>query len=242
MTVLFSTPIDDRHRYPASAGRSLGACPGDLPWTCDLPVHEGDRGFYLLGCDHEWKAVTDTWHQTLQEAMAQAEFEYEGVPRTWSRPAVTGIFPDCRELARGLANASSRVRFTVRRFMVAVAIVALVLGGITEAVRLRRLAVGYRLAAREHDSREQSSLLEAKLQDLIAEGHRTYASEIRERFESRRIWNEPGARKQAMLGEWASDDAAFYRRQAAYHAGLKRRYERAASRPWESLTPDPPPP
>ncbi len=42
-----------------------------------------DKGFYLFGCDSEWQCVMDTWHQTLEEAQHQAEFEYEGVTKTW---------------------------------------------------------------------------------------------------------------------------------------------------------------
>ena len=33
----------------------------------------------IFGCDEGWNAVTDTWHETLEDAKAQAEFEYEGV-------------------------------------------------------------------------------------------------------------------------------------------------------------------
>ena len=45
--------------------------------------YDDDSGFYLFGCDEQWKCITDTWHQTLDEAMQQAEFEYEGVTETW---------------------------------------------------------------------------------------------------------------------------------------------------------------
>jgi hypothetical protein len=44
-----------------------------------------DGGFSLLRCDPDWNEVTDTWHPTLEEAMDQAEFEYEGVSLTWQR-------------------------------------------------------------------------------------------------------------------------------------------------------------
>jgi hypothetical protein len=40
--------------------------------------------YYLFGCDAEWNTVTDTWHKTLEEALEQAEFEYEGVSKTWN--------------------------------------------------------------------------------------------------------------------------------------------------------------
>jgi hypothetical protein len=42
-----------------------------------------DGPYYLLYCDDNWRSLTDTWHQTLEEAKAQAEFEYEGVGKVW---------------------------------------------------------------------------------------------------------------------------------------------------------------
>ena len=41
------------------------------------------RDFFLFGCDGDWNVITDTWHQTLDEAKKQAEFEYEGIGKTW---------------------------------------------------------------------------------------------------------------------------------------------------------------
>jgi hypothetical protein len=45
--------------------------------------YAGQDAFYLFGCDADWQNVTDTWHQTLDDAQHQAEFEYEGVSKTW---------------------------------------------------------------------------------------------------------------------------------------------------------------
>lgn len=47
--------------------------------------YEAESGFYLFGCDAEWRCVTDSWCQTIEDAMNQAEFEYEGVSATWQR-------------------------------------------------------------------------------------------------------------------------------------------------------------
>jgi hypothetical protein len=44
----------------------------------------GTQEFYLFGCDSDWNVVSDTWHQSLNEAKEQAEFEYEGISKTWS--------------------------------------------------------------------------------------------------------------------------------------------------------------
>jgi len=45
--------------------------------------HPDDPGFFLFGCDEQWRKVTDTWHSTVEDAKKQAEFEYEGVANTW---------------------------------------------------------------------------------------------------------------------------------------------------------------
>jgi len=45
--------------------------------------YEKEDAFYLFGCDAEWNSQTDTWHQTVEEAKEQAEFEYQGTSGTW---------------------------------------------------------------------------------------------------------------------------------------------------------------
>ena len=41
-----------------------------------IAAYDDDPGVYLLYCDDEWRAVTDTYHETLDAAIAQAEFEF----------------------------------------------------------------------------------------------------------------------------------------------------------------------
>lgn len=41
------------------------------------------EGYYLFYCDREWEVVTDTHHQSVEDARSQAEFEYTGVSRAW---------------------------------------------------------------------------------------------------------------------------------------------------------------
>lgn len=38
--------------------------------------YDSDPGFYLFYCDSSWKTVTDTYHETVEGAKAQAEFEF----------------------------------------------------------------------------------------------------------------------------------------------------------------------
>lgn len=45
----------------------------------------GDGCFYLFGCDPDWHSATDTWHESLEDAKHQAEFEYVGVSKVWQQ-------------------------------------------------------------------------------------------------------------------------------------------------------------
>ena len=83
-TIVYS-PIDARHRF---TGRTKQIVGGELmgPMAGVAICSSGPDGFYLFGCDQNWKNITDTWHATLEDAKRQAEFEYEGVSGTWRRP------------------------------------------------------------------------------------------------------------------------------------------------------------
>ena len=83
--VVLYTPIDERHKHTGNckqvvAGVLMGAAAG-----LAICQYEGENSFYLFGCDAKWNTVTDTCHDTLEDAMAQAEFEYEGVQATWQK-------------------------------------------------------------------------------------------------------------------------------------------------------------
>ena len=39
--------------------------------------------YYLFRCDNKWNDITDTWHESLEEAKDQAEFEYTGISKKW---------------------------------------------------------------------------------------------------------------------------------------------------------------
>ena len=76
--------IDRRHR-PTGNCRQIVA--GELQGPAvglAICQYDGEDAYYLFGCDAVWNTVTDTWHATLEEALGQAEFEYEGVSKTWN--------------------------------------------------------------------------------------------------------------------------------------------------------------
>ena len=78
------TVIDSRHRPTGKcrhevAGQRVGVAAG-----LAICKYDGGDAYYLFGCDAAWAVVTDTCHETLDEALAQAELEYQGVSETWS--------------------------------------------------------------------------------------------------------------------------------------------------------------
>lgn len=81
--VICFTPIDRRHRPTGACRQIVGSIVQGPAKGLAVCQYEGVEGFYLFGCDNEWNCVTDTWHQTLEEALCQAEFEYTGVSTTW---------------------------------------------------------------------------------------------------------------------------------------------------------------
>ncbi len=82
-TVLMFTSINDKHTFTGDckqivAGEIMGPMAG-----LAICQYDGETAYFLLGCDRDWSQVTDTWHQTLDEAIYQAEFEYAGTKNTW---------------------------------------------------------------------------------------------------------------------------------------------------------------
>jgi hypothetical protein len=56
---------------------------GVIPPASALAIVESETSFYLLYCDREWQVLTDTWHLSVSDAKAQAEFEYDGISKVW---------------------------------------------------------------------------------------------------------------------------------------------------------------
>ncbi|WP_435020911.1 hypothetical protein TA3x_002087 [Tundrisphaera sp. TA3] len=83
--VILFTPIDRRHRHTGNCRQIVAGVLQGPAAGLAICLHEGEVGFYLFGCDASWSGVSDTWHMTVEEAMGQAEFEYEGVTGTWQR-------------------------------------------------------------------------------------------------------------------------------------------------------------
>ncbi|WP_299701527.1 hypothetical protein [uncultured Pontibacter sp.] len=45
--------------------------------------YDNEDGYYLFGCDLKWESVTDTLHETVEDAIEQAEWEYGDLSGAW---------------------------------------------------------------------------------------------------------------------------------------------------------------
>lgn len=77
------TPIDSRHRPTGNCEQIVAGELQGPAAALAICQYGGESSYYLFACDAEWNSVTDTWHPTLEDAKEQAEFEYEGVSKTW---------------------------------------------------------------------------------------------------------------------------------------------------------------
>ena len=78
------TPIDARHRHTGSCAHVVGGERIGPPAGLAICRYEGEHACYLFSCDARWTVVTDTWHETLEDALDQAASEYDGVESTWT--------------------------------------------------------------------------------------------------------------------------------------------------------------
>lgn len=84
--VICYTILDERQEPTGRVAHSVRGTRMSPPAA--LAICKDDRGgaFYLFYCDEDWEPMSDTWHQTLEEAKEQAEIEFTGSSDTWETP------------------------------------------------------------------------------------------------------------------------------------------------------------
>jgi hypothetical protein len=82
--VIYHTRIDSRHEPTGACRHVVADQEIGTVWSLAICQYDGEPSFYLFRCEADYIPITDTWHQTLQEAFDQAEFEYRGSSRTCS--------------------------------------------------------------------------------------------------------------------------------------------------------------
>ncbi len=81
--LLLFTRIDSRHEPTQACDHTVAGAP--LPTVAGLAICRYDEAgpFYVFYCDDAWNVLTDTAHDTLEQAREQAESEYLGSMNTW---------------------------------------------------------------------------------------------------------------------------------------------------------------
>ena len=80
--VICASQIDSRHFHTEKCRQTInGIVQGSMAGIA-ICQYEGENSYYLFGCDEDWDCITDTWHQSLGDAIHQAEFEYKGISKT----------------------------------------------------------------------------------------------------------------------------------------------------------------
>lgn len=83
--VLYYSYIDERHRPTGNTTHYNGNTVLGPFAIIAICKYGDDNGFYLFYCDDHWEVLTDTFHESLEDAMEQAEFEFQGISEAWIR-------------------------------------------------------------------------------------------------------------------------------------------------------------
>ena len=81
--VICYSPIDHRHRHTDNCRQIVAGVLYESMAGLAICQYPGESCYYIFGCNSEWQEITDTWHETLEQAKEQAEFEYDGITPTW---------------------------------------------------------------------------------------------------------------------------------------------------------------
>ena len=75
--------LGKRHDPTGKTRHYRGGAECSPPAELKIIQFSDDPGFYLLYCDDAGVEITDTYHETVEEAKAQAEFEFNVKPEEW---------------------------------------------------------------------------------------------------------------------------------------------------------------
>lgn len=80
---LFYTVLDDRHTKTENTRHFVYGQLIEKINGLAICKYDNDLGYYLFGCDEAWNSITDTYHDSIEDAKEQAEFEYKNSMTTW---------------------------------------------------------------------------------------------------------------------------------------------------------------
>jgi hypothetical protein len=69
-----------------ATGRTVHTVAGRLaptPVELQIAQYDGDTGYYLFYCDESGHPITDTYHESIDGALSQAEWEFNTTVADW---------------------------------------------------------------------------------------------------------------------------------------------------------------
>jgi hypothetical protein len=77
------------HHWPSKTRHSINGAPVPPFTQLEIATNGQDTGYYLLHICADGRG-TDTWHESLEDAFSQAEFEFGVKHHEWQSPDVVG--------------------------------------------------------------------------------------------------------------------------------------------------------
>lgn len=81
--VLFFIIISEDQKHTGNTKSYVNGELMDAAYGLAICQYANDNGYYLFDCDENWKTINDTYHETIEDAVQQAEFEYENTITNW---------------------------------------------------------------------------------------------------------------------------------------------------------------
>lgn len=75
--------LTEAHRPTGATSHRVDGKPVEAAAELRVMQFEGDPGFYLIHLDKSGEELTDTYHETIEQAFEQAHFEYGIVRDEW---------------------------------------------------------------------------------------------------------------------------------------------------------------
>lgn len=89
-SILYRCRLGSSHLPTGKTHQRIGDKSIPPPSELRIVQYFNDPGCYLFYCDDSGKEFTDTYHDSVEEAMAQAEWEFEVKKIEWDRGSNVG--------------------------------------------------------------------------------------------------------------------------------------------------------
>lgn len=71
------------HQPTGRTRHVVGGQPAAKPRELQIAQYQDDPGYYLFYCDEAGVQITDTYHDSVSAAMAQAQWEFDAAENEW---------------------------------------------------------------------------------------------------------------------------------------------------------------